>query len=242
MVAVVISFMAFDAVVFEVVGNSCEGVDTVQSVAPGDCINRVRTRMRRMLSRAPFRRLGGGLAADGRGERGQAAFEFLLILPLFVLFILLLIDFGIVMYGYVSVSNAAREGARFASVNCGDGHLHAGDDSETRSTSASSGFLDNAGRHRRRPGRPDTRRQRRGNARLACTTSCSFRRRIDIASMRRDALRAGDDGRDASRRDRRLMPPRRPPRDVVAPRRSLGHGARAVSGRGGQSASASCCC
>jgi len=54
----------------------------------------------------------------GRAERGQAAFEFLLILPFFVLFILLLIDFGIVMYGYVSVSNAAREGARFASVNC----------------------------------------------------------------------------------------------------------------------------
>lgn len=37
-VAVVISFMAFDALVFDVVGHACEGVDTVESAAPGDCI------------------------------------------------------------------------------------------------------------------------------------------------------------------------------------------------------------
>lgn len=61
----------------------------------------------------------------GDGERGQAAFEFLLILPLFILFILLLVDFGIVMYGYVSVANASREGARYAAVNCGDGSCSA---------------------------------------------------------------------------------------------------------------------
>lgn len=54
-----------------------------------------------------------------RREEGQAAFEFILILPLFILFLLLLIDFGILMYEYVSVSNAAREGARYGSVNCG---------------------------------------------------------------------------------------------------------------------------
>lgn len=52
-------------------------------------------------------------------EEGQAAFEFVLILPIFLLFVLLLIDFGILMFEYVAVSNAAREGARYGSVNCG---------------------------------------------------------------------------------------------------------------------------
>jgi Flp pilus assembly protein TadG len=54
-----------------------------------------------------------------RREEGQAAFEFVLILPIFLLFVLLLIDFGILMFEYVAVSNAAREGARYGSVNCG---------------------------------------------------------------------------------------------------------------------------
>jgi hypothetical protein len=53
-----------------------------------------------------------------RREEGQAAFEFVLILPFFVFFILLLIDFGIMMYEYVSVANAVREGARYGAVNC----------------------------------------------------------------------------------------------------------------------------
>lgn len=54
-----------------------------------------------------------------RREEGQAAFEFVLILPIFLLFVLLLVDFGILMFEYVAVSNAAREGARYGSVNCG---------------------------------------------------------------------------------------------------------------------------
>jgi hypothetical protein len=73
--------------------------------------------LRKLLRRLPlFRR-----------EEGQAAFEFVLILPFFVLFLLLLVDFGIMMYEYVSVSNAVREGARYGAVNCGDGGCTAGD-------------------------------------------------------------------------------------------------------------------
>lgn len=52
------------------------------------------------------------------GERGQAAWELILILPFFVLVMLLLIDFGIWMYKYVSVANAVREGARYGAVTC----------------------------------------------------------------------------------------------------------------------------
>jgi Flp pilus assembly protein TadG len=54
-------------------------------------------------------------------EEGQATFEFLLILPFFFLFFLLMVDVGLMTYSYISVANATREGARFASVNCGDG-------------------------------------------------------------------------------------------------------------------------
>lgn len=56
-----------------------------------------------------------------RREDGQAAFEFVLILPLFLLWMLLLVDLGIMTYQYVSLNNATREGARYAAVNCGDG-------------------------------------------------------------------------------------------------------------------------
>lgn len=53
-----------------------------------------------------------------RVDSAQAAFEFMLMLPIFILFFLLLVDLGMLMYQYVSVSNAVREGARYASVNC----------------------------------------------------------------------------------------------------------------------------
>ncbi len=78
-----------------------------------------------------------------RREEGQSAFEFLLVLPLFVLAFLLVVDLGMLMYQYVSVSNAVREGARFGAVNCGDGSCE-DDGSETvkqRTIARSSGIL-----------------------------------------------------------------------------------------------------
>jgi hypothetical protein len=53
-----------------------------------------------------------------KDERGQATFEFLLILPVFIGLVLLVVDLGLLMYSYVSVSNAVREGARYAAVGC----------------------------------------------------------------------------------------------------------------------------
>lgn len=49
---------------------------------------------------------------------GQAAVEFLLILPLFFFFVLLFVDMGLVMYEYVTAANAVREGARYGAVIC----------------------------------------------------------------------------------------------------------------------------
>lgn len=51
-----------------------------------------------------------------RGERGQAIVEMALILPLFLLLILGIVEMGRIGYAYITVNNAARAGARVASV------------------------------------------------------------------------------------------------------------------------------
>ena len=76
-------------------------------------------------------------------EDGQAAWEFLLVLPIFVLWLLLIVDFGIMMYEYVSVSNGVREGARHGAVNCGDGDCTA-QEVLARAAERSGGILDPA--------------------------------------------------------------------------------------------------
>jgi len=60
-------------------------------------------------------------ALSFRREDGQAALELMLVLPFFVMFLALLVDLGILMYEFVSISNAAREGARYGAVNCETG-------------------------------------------------------------------------------------------------------------------------
>ena len=56
-----------------------------------------------------------------RRDDGQAAIEFLLVIPTFMVFLFLVVDFGMLMYQYVSIANAVREGARYAAVNCNTG-------------------------------------------------------------------------------------------------------------------------
>jgi Flp pilus assembly protein TadG len=56
--------------------------------------------------------------ALARRQRGQAAAEFVLILPFFVGLLLLVVDLGVLMYEYTATANAVREGARFAAVGC----------------------------------------------------------------------------------------------------------------------------
>jgi hypothetical protein len=51
--------------------------------------------------------------------RGQALVEFALILPVFVLLIVAIFDFGRVVWATTSVTNAAREAARYAIVHGG---------------------------------------------------------------------------------------------------------------------------
>ncbi len=50
---------------------------------------------------------------------GQSAFEFAMALPIFVSFVALGVDFGVMGWSYIAVANAVREGARYAATNCG---------------------------------------------------------------------------------------------------------------------------
>ena len=52
-----------------------------------------------------------------RHGRGQAIVEFALILPIFVLLLVGVLDFGRAIYAYNTINNAAREGGRLATVD-----------------------------------------------------------------------------------------------------------------------------
>jgi Flp pilus assembly protein TadG len=54
----------------------------------------------------------------GRRTRGQSLVEFALILPLFLLLLAGMIDFGLGLYSYMTIINAARDGARLGSTAC----------------------------------------------------------------------------------------------------------------------------
>jgi hypothetical protein len=47
-----------------------------------------------------------------RSDRGQAIIEFALVLPILIILILGIMDFGIVLYDKAVITNASREGAR----------------------------------------------------------------------------------------------------------------------------------
>ncbi len=55
-----------------------------------------------------------------KNEQGQAVVEFALLLPILLLLVLGIIQFGIIFSGYITVVSAAREGARVAIVGAND--------------------------------------------------------------------------------------------------------------------------
>ena len=57
----------------------------------------------------------------GKNEDGQAMVEFALILPIFLLILCGILDFGWLFYNQLSLNNACREGARYAVVNTAEG-------------------------------------------------------------------------------------------------------------------------
>jgi Flp pilus assembly protein TadG len=61
-----------------------------------------------------------GRPSTGRHRsRGQAVVEFALILPLFLLLLAGMIDFGMGLHDYMVIISAARDGARLGATACG---------------------------------------------------------------------------------------------------------------------------
>ena len=56
------------------------------------------------------------LKSSDRKERGQAMVEFALLLPIFLVVLFLIIDFGVGISRWVIVTNSTREGARIGAV------------------------------------------------------------------------------------------------------------------------------
>lgn len=56
-------------------------------------------------------------------ENGQSAVEFVLVLPILLLIVCGILDFGWLFYNQLSVENACREGARVGCVNAQDAQL-----------------------------------------------------------------------------------------------------------------------
>ena len=67
---------------------------------------------------------GSGLAPQsprrkrGRGERAQGLVEFALILPVFLIVVFAVVDFGLGLRAWITITNSAREAARVAAVSC----------------------------------------------------------------------------------------------------------------------------
>jgi len=51
-----------------------------------------------------------------KGEKGQALAEFVLVLPIFLILVFAIIDFGLGFHAWLTVTNSAREGARLGAV------------------------------------------------------------------------------------------------------------------------------
>ncbi|MGI6308985.1 MAG: TadE/TadG family type IV pilus assembly protein, partial [Dethiobacteria bacterium] len=71
-----------------------------------------------------FQEEGGNLCSSffrfKKNDQGQSLVEFAIILPLLLLVLLGIIQFGIIFSSYITVTTAAREGARVAIVGADD--------------------------------------------------------------------------------------------------------------------------
>ena len=51
-----------------------------------------------------------------QGEKGQSLAEFVLVLPIFLVLLFAIVDFGMGLHAWITVTNSAREGARLGAV------------------------------------------------------------------------------------------------------------------------------
>jgi Flp pilus assembly protein TadG len=58
-----------------------------------------------------------------RGERGTSLVEFVLVLPIFLLLVFAIVDFGMGFHAWLTVTNSAREGARYGAVRATEAEI-----------------------------------------------------------------------------------------------------------------------
>ncbi len=56
----------------------------------------------------------------GKRESGQSLVEFALVLPIFLLVLFAIVDFGMAFHAWITVTNSAREGARLGAVRASE--------------------------------------------------------------------------------------------------------------------------
>ena len=71
-------------------------------------------------------------------ERGQSLVEFALIVPIFIILVFGIIDFGMGLRAYITVTQATREGARYAAVGNPAGTFTAGGSGQCNGTTNTS--------------------------------------------------------------------------------------------------------
>ncbi|MEP6871684.1 MAG: TadE/TadG family type IV pilus assembly protein [Anaerolineaceae bacterium] len=73
-------------------------------------------RLRNVACMNPVRGVSLGLRRLRATETGQSLVEFAMVLPLFLVLLFGLVDFGRAFYSWILITNAAREGARAGAV------------------------------------------------------------------------------------------------------------------------------
>jgi Flp pilus assembly protein TadG len=69
---------------------------------------------------AILKRLTGG---PRKREDGQSLVEFALVIPIFLLVLFAIVDFGMAFHAWITVTNSAREGGRLGSVHASSGTI-----------------------------------------------------------------------------------------------------------------------
>lgn len=93
-----------------------------------------------MDTRLPYYRPSTLRSRRRRRTRGQSLVEFALVVPIFLLLLCGILDFGVVLYSRMTVINAAREAARAATLMAGDGPTAIASRAEDTAESAAGGL------------------------------------------------------------------------------------------------------
>lgn len=61
--------------------------------------------------------------AKRHGERGQSLLEFAVVVPVFLLVVMGIVDFGVGLKSWIQITNASREAARYGAIHCSAGDI-----------------------------------------------------------------------------------------------------------------------